>query len=182
MLSSSLPPDLTMQGNCTTWVRLSGLSSLTSLDLGGSHFTHSVWASHMCPLLAGMSRLQKLMLAHCSIPPGKMQQLLPGLSEHLRELNIDRWRGWRCGGGDARTRTAVMVWWGLQCFGLAANPFVVVEGNAIRPACSCACVCVSAFGFFALFLSQCACACACVCPAGVQWWVMSCLAWCTSPA
>jgi hypothetical protein len=45
----------------------------------------------MCPLLAGMSSLQKLMLAHCSIPPGKMQQLLPGLSDTLRELNIDRW-------------------------------------------------------------------------------------------
>lgn len=91
MLSSSLPPDISGRAHSTSWCGLSGLSALTALDLGGSHFTHAVWVCHMCPLLAGLSSLQRLMLAHCNIPAGKMQQLLPGLSQQLEELNIDRW-------------------------------------------------------------------------------------------
>lgn len=90
MLSSSLPPNLTMQSHCASWCGLVDLSGVTALDLGGSHFTHSVWVGHICPLLAGMINLQRLMLAHCSIPLGKMQHLLPGLSDQLIELNIDR--------------------------------------------------------------------------------------------
>jgi hypothetical protein len=84
---------LSQQHN-TSWCGLTGLQGLTALDLGGSHFSAGVWASHMCHLLAGMTNLQRLMLAHCSIPPGKMQYLLPGLSTQLIDLNIDRWAGY----------------------------------------------------------------------------------------
>jgi hypothetical protein len=104
MLSSSLPSDISARARSNSWCGLSGPSGLTALDLGGSHFTHVVWVNHMCPLLAGMSSLQRLMLAHCNIPVGKMQQLLPGLCQQLVELNIDRWvwmewaaeSGWVC--------------------------------------------------------------------------------------
>lgn len=90
MLSSGLPPDITAQGQSNSWYGLQGLASLTALDLGGSHFSNAVWVRHMCPLLTSSSKLQRLMLAHCSIPPGKMQHLLPGLSSQMLELNIDR--------------------------------------------------------------------------------------------
>jgi hypothetical protein len=91
MLSSSLPSDITARAHSDSWCGLSGLLGLTALDLGGSHFTHAVWVRHMCPLLAGMSSLRRLMLAHCNVPAGKMQQLLPWLCNQLVELNIDRW-------------------------------------------------------------------------------------------
>lgn len=91
MLSSGLPPEVTAQGHSNSWYGLQGLASLTALDLGGSHFSNAVWVRHMCPLLTSCSNLQRLMLAHCSIPPGKMQHLLPGLSSRMVELNIDRW-------------------------------------------------------------------------------------------
>ena len=91
MLSSALPPEVTAQGHSNSWYGLQGLASLTALDLGGSHFSNAVWVRHMCPLLTSCSNLQRLMLAHCSIPPGKMQHLLPGLSSRMVELNIDRW-------------------------------------------------------------------------------------------
>lgn len=90
MLSSGLPPDITVQGQQGTWHSLHGLNTLTYLDLGGSHFSAAVWVAHMCPLLSGMTSLQRLMLAHCSIPPGKMQYLLPTLTPTLVELNMDR--------------------------------------------------------------------------------------------
>lgn len=90
MLSSGLPPDITVQGQQGTWYSLHGLNSLTYLDLGGSHFSAAVWVAHMCPLLASMTSLQRLMLAHCSIPPGKMQYLLPTLTPTLVEINMDR--------------------------------------------------------------------------------------------
>jgi hypothetical protein len=93
MLSSGLPPDITAQGQSNSWYGLQGLASLTALDLGGSHFSNAVWVRHMCPLLTSSSKLQRLMLAHCSIPPGKMQHLLPGLSAEMLELNLDRWVG-----------------------------------------------------------------------------------------
>lgn len=90
MLSSGLPPDVTAQGQSNSWYGLQGLGALTALDLGGSHFSNAVWVRHMCPLLTSCSKLQRLMLAHCSIPPGKMQHLLPGLGTQMVELNIDR--------------------------------------------------------------------------------------------
>lgn len=91
MMSSGLNlTSILSQQHNTSWCGLTGLQGLTALDLGGSHFSASVWTGHMCHLLAGMTDLQRLMLAHCSIPPGKMQYLLPGLSTQLMDLNIDR--------------------------------------------------------------------------------------------
>lgn len=100
MLSSGLPPDMSIRGHQHSWYSLNGLQALTALDLGGSHFSSAVWVSHMCPLLASMTGLQRLMLAHCSIPPGKMQYLLPDLSTQLVELSVDRCVGG--GGGERR--------------------------------------------------------------------------------
>lgn len=90
MLSSGLPPDVTARGQALYWFGLKGLQTVTALDLGGSHFTHAVWVGHMCPLLGSLSSLQRLMLAHCSVPTGKLQYLLPLLSTSLVDLNIDR--------------------------------------------------------------------------------------------
>lgn len=94
MLSSGLPPEIAVRGQCVGWLGLTDLRALTVLNLGGTHFhahdDYALWVCHLCPLLASMTCLQKLVLAHCSIPPGRLRFLLPQLSPSLRDLSISR--------------------------------------------------------------------------------------------
>eukprot|EP00775_Hariotina_reticulata_P011873 gene11873-12017_t len=89
VLSSLLPPPETLRAHDDSWLRLRGLEQVTSLDLGGSNWSHKVWSGHICEVLRGMKHLQSLTLAHCHIPAGRLVLLLPHLT-HLADLNIDR--------------------------------------------------------------------------------------------
>lgn len=90
VLSSALPPQEALRARDACWYGLVGVQQVSHLDLGGSNFSHAVWVSHMCPVLAGITNLKRLHLAHCHIPAGRLVHLLPALRDSLQDLNIDR--------------------------------------------------------------------------------------------